>query len=245
MTSAAAYSAIEAEFGSNATLAALGALSEDQKSRLHEYWIDRARGELTTALAFEFMLDDLTQEGVPPKLLELARSAIADEHRHVDYCLRWARLVDRSRPAEPRLSGTRPFAFDGASDHDNRLLRTVFGGCFTETVAVHVLRESHAHITDECARRLNQQHLREEVGHARLGWALVGWPGLPERDRSMIAAYVPEMTSLARSLWLTTPRPADGALHALGYLSSTIVATACDDAIEQVTLPGLRACSIV
>ena len=92
--------------------------------------------------------------------------------------------------------------------------------------------------------RMNQQHLREEVGHARLGWALVGWPGLSQRDRSMIAAFVPEMTRLARSLWLTTPRPADEALDALGYLSSAVVTRGCDEAIERVTLPGLEACAI-
>lgn len=244
MTPEAAYAAIDAALDDEATGSTLVTLSSDERERLHAYWLDRAKGELTTALAFEFMHDDLRVEDVPPSILELASSAVADEHRHVDYCLRWAKIVEPGRPAEPRLHGTRPYEFDGASAHDNRILRTVFGGCFCETVAVHVLRASHPHLRVESVRRLNQQHLREEVTHARLGWALVGWAGLSARDRSLIAAYVPEMKRLARALWLATNREGSEALHAHGYLSSAIVAEGCDEALEKVTMPGLEYCGI-
>jgi len=239
MTPEEAYAAIDVELDAPPTRAAVDALSPDQKHALHTYWIDRASGELTTALAFEFMLEDLQQEEVPRSVWELARNAIAGEHRHVDYCLKWARLVDECRPAGARLGGTRPHEFEGASAHDNRLLRTVFGGCFSETIAVHVLRASHLRITVESARRLNQQHLREEMLHARLGWALVGWPGLTARDRGMIASHVPAMVRLARDLWLSTPRQGDTATDGLGYLSTELVSAACDEALNGVTLPGL------
>ncbi len=185
------------------------------------------------------MLADLEQEAVPVELLDLARTAIADEHRHVDWCLKWAHFVDPTQPAAPELSGTLPLELDGASAHDNRLLRTVFGCCFSETVAVHVLHHSHAKITVPSVRRLNHEHMKEEVGHSRLGWALVGWPGLAQRDRQMLAAYVPEMTRLVRMVWQTTERPADERLHELGYLSSAIIGPACDEALDDVVLPGL------
>jgi hypothetical protein len=239
MTRDDAFAAIERDFAGHETRAAVEQLATQQRARLREYWVDRARGELTTALTFEFMLADLEQEGAPRELLELAQRAISDEHRHVDWCLRWARFVEPELPAEPELSGTRPLELDGASAHDNRLLRTVFGCCFSETVAVHVLRRSHALITLPSVRRLNHEHMKEEVGHARLGWALVGWPGLSARDRQMLAAYVPEMTRLVRMVWQSTERPADERLHELGYLSSSIIGGACDEAIEGVVLPGL------
>jgi hypothetical protein len=138
-----------------------------------------------------------------------------------------------------RLHGTRPLCFDAASDHDNRLLRTVFGSCFSETVAVHVLTASHAAITLDSVRALNLCHLKEEVRHARLGWALLAWEGVTERDRGMIASHVPTMLEITRKAWLSTSRPADEDLHALGFLSSPMVRGACDDAIESVVLPGL------
>jgi len=244
MTADVAYREIDDAFSAAETNAALADLTEERRAALHEYWLARADGELTTALAFEFMLDDLVQESVPSSVSELARNAIGEEHRHVDYCLAWARRVDPSRPAEAHFHGTRPHGFDGASDHDNRLLRTVFGGCFSETIAVHVLRASHLRIQVESVRRLNQQHLKEEVLHARLGWALAGWDGLTPRDRSMIATYVPEMARLARDLWLSTSRTGDAILDGLGYLPSDLVRVACDEALDGATFPGLDACGI-
>jgi hypothetical protein len=231
--------AVERDFTAPETHAAVAALSATQRAKLHQYWLDRASGELTTALTFEFMHADLQAEGAPAELITLADRAISDEHRHVDWCMRWARLVDGAHPGTARLGGTRPLEFEGASPRDNRLLRTVFGCCFSETAAVHVLRASHRLITVGSVRRLNREHMREEVGHAQLGWALAAWPGLSARDRGMLAAYVPEMTRLTRELWLSTPREGDPELHALGYLSSAVVEPAVTEALDEVTLPGL------
>jgi hypothetical protein len=240
VSSEPAYEAILRDFESAATSETIARLSSEQRERLGKYWLDRATGELTTALTFEFMLADLTEEDAPASLLDLARRAISDEHLHADWCLRWAERVDPERPVRPRVSGMLPLIFDGASEHDNRLLRTIFGCCFSETVAVHVLAASHPKITLESVHRLNQQHLKEEMGHARLGWALLGWSGITARDRDMIGAYVPEMVRLTRRVWQSTRRAGEEELHQLGYLSSSIVDPACDDALENVTMPGLR-----
>jgi len=105
---------------------------------------------------------------------------------------------------------------------------------------VHVLDGSHAALTLPSVRRLNHEHLREEVHHAQLGWALLGWAGLSARDRAMISAYVPELTRLVRMVWQSTRRPPDSELHGLGYLSSPIIDRACDEALEGVVLPGLE-----
>jgi hypothetical protein len=245
MNQAAAFEEIELEFKAEATRAAIAELGESERELLRGYWVDRARGELTTALTFEFMLADLLEEAAPRELVTLAETAIADEHRHVDWCLRWANFIDDREPAVPELSGTRPVEFEGASAHDNRLLRTVFGCCFSETVAVHVLERSHALITLPSVRRLNHEHLKEEVGHARLGWALAGWPALSARDRDMLGRYVPEMARLVRMVWQSTERVAHSGLHELGYLSSPIIDPACDEALDGVIMPGLAKLGIV
>jgi hypothetical protein len=240
MTGEAAYLAIEAAFGAPATLAAIEPLTPEQRQALRQFWIGRARGELTTALSFEFMLDDLRALGAPAVLTELAERSIADEHRHVDWCLRFARLWGAGAPAEASLSGTRPLELDGASEHDSRILRTVFGCCFSETVATHVLLASQERLELESVRRLNHQHIAEEVGHARLGWGLLGWSGLTQRDRDMVGHFVATMTDLTRSAWYGPGYGADPALEQLGYLPQPLVRGACEAALTDVILPGLE-----
>jgi hypothetical protein len=233
------YEAIEAVFSGSGTRDAIAVLTDAQRESLRQYWLGRADGELTTALSFEFMLEDLRLEAAPAPLLELAASAVRDEHAHTDWCTRWAQCLGDGEPAKPRLRGTRPLCFDGASDHDNRLLRTVFGSCFSETVAVHVLTASQALIALPSARSLNHRHVKDELRHARLGWGLVAWGGLTARDRGMIAAHIPEMVQLTRELWLSAPRPDEAELEAYGFLSSRLTDSAYEDALDHVILPGL------
>lgn len=237
--SARAYAEIETALGHADTTGLAATLSDERREELRRFWLGRASGELTTALSFEYMLADLQSLDAPGALTSLAEHAIAEEHRHVDYCLRFVRLLG-DEPAQADLGGTRPLVFEGASDADNRVLRTVFGSCFSETVAVQVLLASQREITLESVRRLNQQHVTEEVRHARLGWGLLAWPGLSERDRSMLSAFVPAMAALTRALWLAPQRPSDSHLEALGYLSRPLVEQALQQAFDEVILPGLE-----
>jgi len=235
-----AYGRLEAAFANGDPLAAAAELQLEQRQALRSFWIARASGELTTALSFEFMLDDLRQLQAPPVLLELAERAVREEHRHVDWCLRFARILGDGEDARAELGGTRPLTFDGATDADNRVLRTVFGGCFSETVAVHVLRASQELLTEDATSRLNRQHLAEEIGHSRLGWGLLGWPGLGKKALGLVAEYAPAMQSLTRSLWLGPDRAHDLELEALGYLSRPLVQRALERAFDDVIWPGLE-----
>ncbi|HVY25498.1 MAG TPA: hypothetical protein VHB79_03065 [Polyangiaceae bacterium] len=239
-----AYALLEAAFASGDPLAEAARLAPEQRQALRSFWIARASGELTTALSFEFMLDDLRELQAPRVLLQLAERAVSEEHRHVDWCLRFARLLGEGEDARAELGGTSPLTFDGASDADNRVLRTVFGGCFSETVAVHVLRASQELLTEDATSRLNRQHLAEEIGHSRLGWGLLGWPGLGSQALALVAEYAPAMEALTRSLWLGPRRAHDHELEALGYLSRPLVTQALDQAFAEVIWPGLARCGV-
>lgn len=240
MSGLAAYQAVELAFAGSATAEAIAGLSNEQRAELHEFWISRATGELTTALSFEYMLSDLQQLGAPHTLTELAERAIAEEHGHADWCLRFARLCADGAPLQPALAGTRPLRFEGASPRDQLLLRTIFGGCFSETIAVHVLVASQAELGLESVQRLNRQHVAEEVRHSRLGWGLLAWASLDARDRAMVSVFVPEMSRLAWHVWCGGERRADAQLHALGYLSQPLVQKACQEAFDRVIYPGLE-----
>lgn len=238
--SADAYGLLEAAFASGDPLAAAAKLTPEQRQSLRSFWIARASGELTTALSFEFMLDDLRVLEAPHVLTELAERAVTEEHRHVDWCLRFARLLGDGEDARAELGGTRPLTFDGATDADNRVLRTVFGGCFSETVAVHVLRASQELLREGATARLNHQHLAEEIGHSRLGWGLLGWSGLGSRALGLVGEYAPAMMALTRTLWLGPERAHDLELETLGYLSRPLVQRALEQAFDEVIWPGLE-----
>lgn len=214
-------------------------LDDGRRSELHRYWTERANSELTTALAFEHVLDDLRALGAPRVLLDLTEAAIGEEHNHTDFCLAQARALAPEAAVQLEFHGTRPAEFAGASAEENRILRPVFAGCFSETVAVHVLSASQALIQDPQVRLHNRAHMAEEVRHARLGWAYLAWPGLSSRARAIISAYVPVMTDLLRELWCTTRRPDDAVLAAHGHLSSALVDAAVERALREVITPGL------
>ena len=234
------YAQIEREFASAESARVIDQLTEQQRATLRAYWLARADGELTTALSFEFMLDDLRELGAPGALTALAERAVHEEHQHSDWCVRWAKRLGAGELASARLLGTRALTFAGARSDEQRLLRTVFGSCFSETVAVHVLRASQLLIRIESVRVLNHQHMREELDHARLGWGLLAWEGITRREREMVRHYVPEITALTRATWMSSERTASDALHAFGYLSGPLVDQACEEALETVVMPGLE-----
>lgn len=231
---------LETTFARGDTLRRARSLTLERRATLRAFWLARATGELTTALSFEYMLADLRALGAPQVLQDLAEAALSDEHRHVDWCLRFARLLGDGQEAQAELDGTRPLVFDGASAADCRVLRTVFGCCFSETVAVHVLRASQRQLADEATARLNRQHLAEEVRHSRLGWGLLGWEGLNARGRAMLSEHVPFMANLTRALWLGGQRDGDSELEALGYLSNPLIEAAVTQAFDEVIFPGLE-----
>jgi hypothetical protein len=244
MTATSAYAAIAAELRAEGMKAAVARLSSDERSALSSFWLGRADGELTTALSFEFMLQDLKALGAPVELTGLAERSIAEEHHHADWCLRMAALWSEAPLRPARLAGTRPLELHGASAHDNQVLRTVFGCCFSETVAMHVLLASQAVLTLDAIRRLNQQHLAEEVSHARLGWGLLGWQGLPQRDREMVSESVPALSELTRRVWYGPAHAENATLQELGYLSQPLVERACEAAFVEVIYPGLERCGV-
>lgn len=61
----------------------------------------------------------------------------------------------------------------------------------------------------------------------------------------MILEHAAEMTRITRMVWQTTRREADDGLHALGDLSSDIIDAACEEAIRDVVIPGLRHVGVI
>ncbi len=162
-------------------------------------WAFRARVELEAAARFEDLGARLRALDAAPEVCGLAARASEDERRHHAMCVELARYfgVEPSSfaPAPPMPVGL------GRKDPRERLLAEVVAmSCVTESLSTALLIEMRREATVARVREVAHEVLRDEVDHARLGWAHlasevsrgvdVGWlgPRLPD----MLAATVHE-----------------------------------------------------
>ena len=210
---------------------------------LIDFWERRADGECTTAKAFEHVASDLHALGAHDAVQALAMTSIANEQRHTEWCTRMAQRLGSTRD-EPRVLGNKPLQLSSASERENQWLRAVYIGCVSETIAVHVLRESHRDLISPTIREANRQHLAEEINHSRLGWAFLAWAAqcgaLGDDERRFIEGAMPTLFELAESTWQRGFIEADEALGGFGYFTSAHVQRGIAAATVDVILPGLQ-----
>lgn len=218
------------------------ALPPDDRAVLARYWRSRGDGEMGAELAFKQVHQDLMVLGAPQPLLALAERAIADERKHGywgrDFSLRFGG-TDHSDPVASR---TRLLEFPGASAHANRVLRVAFCA-FNETVGCHVLQEVRPRMTDPVLRQNNQQHLADEVRHARVCWGFLSTLG--PSDRALLASYRSILMRMVQISCCTGPeREEFDHLVPYGYFSPSVLERAHHRAVVEVIEPGLRHLSI-
>jgi hypothetical protein len=215
-------------------------MDETTRANLVAFYSSRARGEATTALAFGHIIEDLNRQAGCQDLVHMAAKARDDEIRHAKTCADLAQSY-ADEPLPPIIPrGTRPFVFQDASDSDQCVLRTIFGCCFGETIAVQWLTDARKLCTDEGARLENRQHLADEVQHSRVGWSYLSAPVLGARERSLIRCFVPQMAQLSLELWTRPEQPTPSGLDAFGCPDDARTEASARRALSEVILPGLE-----
>jgi hypothetical protein len=221
--------------------------SERVRLDLQNFWKARADGEWTTALALEHVLADLESFCAPESLRTLCQRSIRDERRHTAWC---TAMVQRLGAVtyEPRLKGSRPLTFHGAGAAENALFRCIFAGCISETIALHVLRRSHTDITSRPIRTVNRLHMGEEVGHARLGWAFLGWLRescrLDQATRTTLQNALPALIDISVRSWLDAAREHETECAQVGAIQLTHVEVGIREALGEVIIPGFSSYAI-
>lgn len=217
-------------------------LPSDDRALLARYWRSRGDGEMGAELAFRQVRQDMAALGAAAGLLELADRATLDERKHGywgrDFSLRFGG-TDESPPLASR---TRTLTFPGATERDNRVLRLAFCA-FTETVGCHVLQDIRPRITQPELRRNNQQHLADEVQHARVCWAFLSTLGAA--DRALVHRYRPTLLRMVQICCCEGPERDDlDRLVPFGYFTPTVLGCAYERALAEVIDPGLSHLSI-
>jgi hypothetical protein len=210
-------------------------LSYEQCAILAAYWWRRAEGEMTSWVGFRHVLDDLRAEGSPAPILTLAERAVADEHKHALFCRDWAvRFGHQGGEVQPR--SLIPLQFRGAAERENRLLRILLC-CFTETVGCFILQHVRQVVTEPELRRLNQQHMADELQHSRVGWGHLSTLGGSDRD--FLRAWSPRVLALLPAACCEGPEQELEELVPFGYFTPHLLRAAYDEALNEVILPGL------
>jgi hypothetical protein len=213
------------------------ALDASARERIGREWLRRADVELSAAtvsaqIARGLLLDHATQE-----VLELAAQAVSDEVRHSRICHEVGeRYLGRSAPA-PRSRPVDEPSFGDCPPALCRLLGLVLHSCVNETLATVCLTEGLEAAASPTARAATHELLRDDVNHARIGWAHLASVHVDSTAKRHVGLALPTLLRLGRDAWLAEPREDfDDPAH--GVLGSARFPQLMKKAFDELVLPG-------
>jgi len=147
-------------------------LSDHERNLIARTWNFRARAERSATKRFQRLHDELLDTNAPPVVIEMARLAISDEKRHAILCdevaadYGWDFSAHQHEEPEPKAFGP------AGLTHEDRLIFEIMAFCcFTETINASMLVETLKITSIEAIKKVLREILKDEVNHARLGWA--------------------------------------------------------------------------
>lgn len=219
---------------------ALRALRPEVRRRVGKIWRERARSELGAGSGFAQVVVGLYSIGARPEVLALATSAAHEEVEHARACHALAELYLGREVAMPRPKKVSMPPHRGATDPLRATLHTIGLSCINETIAAEFVARCLDASEASAVREASQKHLRDEIGHARVGWAHLGSGVLDASDRSAVAAWMPRLVRANGELWLARVRtlPEEG-VPGHGYPPVRDLEDAVRRALTTVVVPGL------
>ncbi len=212
-------------------------LSAAQRRLVADYWWQRALGERTSWVGLGHVRQDMIALGAPSGLIQLAERAVADEYKHSLWCRDRAVFFGHEYREIEARSEARLF-FPRVGEEENRLLRVAFC-CLTETLGVVLLQKARVDMFDSAMRSLNHGHMKDEVQHSRLCWAVLS--GLNASQRAKLLPYWPLLLDMLACVAVDGIGADHDELVAHGYISSALARQAHTAARRDVIDPGLSA----
>jgi len=190
-----------------------------------QVWAVRHGVETGASLRFAALAEGMRAAGAPTRLVELASRASADEVRHAAHCADILRLRRAEIPQPERR-----LLFFGPRDlgpEERLTYEVVAQSCISETESMATLVTLLDAARDEHLKTVLQELARDEVQHARLGWAYLGW-AKDRFDLSFLAPFLPAMATAATGddLFQHGPPEADDPALLLGGVVPSVSAAA-------------------
>jgi hypothetical protein len=205
-----------------------------------QVWAVRHGVETGASLRFAALAEGMRAAGVPSNLVELATRASADEIRHAAHCADILRSLQAEvPPAETRL------LFFGPRDlgaEERLTYEVVAQSCISETESMATLVTLLDAASDGHLKLVLQELARDEVQHARLGWAYLAW-AKHRLDLSFLSVFLPAMAATATGDDLFRPGPPeadDPALLRGGVVPKRDRRRIYLETLESVVIPGFE-----
>jgi hypothetical protein len=203
-------------------------------------WRHRQHVELQAAWLFGDLAARLEALAVGPALTAMALRAASDERRHAVRCVEIVSHLggDSAGAAVPAPMRLGPANLD---QRQRALFTSVALCCVTETLSTALLMEMRTRVTNPMVRRTVHDILRDEVRHARLGWAHLAIESR-QTDVTWLAAHLPGMlrAALRDDVAPSTMDDPPEDLAALGILPRREVLRVVRAAADEVLVPGLE-----
>ena len=225
--------------------AAIDALPGDVRANLGAIWEMRAGMELHVGAGFAVITRELIETGADPAVLRICARAIDDEVSHAAICLA---LAERHDGREHSFPAPEPLHVPSHDDARGALLATLHltaMACLNETIASVRLAAALRDCTSPVVARGLKTILRDEIEHARAGWAHLASAQVSLAHKREVAARLPAIiaASVAGLLDENRALPADG-FRTLGLPSVEETRAVALAAIDDVVLPGFEAVGV-
>lgn len=223
----------------------IDALSASERDAVGAVWSSRAAKELATAQTFAMMFAGLAPRAVEAQIAWIAARAIGDEVRHAEICRHVAsayRRLPEGWPTAPILDAPQPGT---AGPELTSTLLVVLHCCMNETIACAFVRACQDDARGPLTRAALREILRDEIDHARLGWAHLASPLLTATIRRAVAAEIPALLETCRSLWLDRKPPDIDPPRGHGCPPFSDLPRIVDNAVVDLIVPGLREVGIL
>ncbi|MBA3394211.1 MAG: hypothetical protein H0T89_16305 [Deltaproteobacteria bacterium] len=216
----------------------------DREAAIAE-WRGRMVNEHVSARVFAQLIPQLMRAGLPADVQANVADMVAQELRHGRLCAGVVEALGGAAViALPELADV---PAHGDATPVEAVLRNVLAiSCLEETVAVALLETGRQLSEPAPIRAVVTEILRDEIGHAKLGWQLARalLPGVERRTRERLSEYlVPAFRQLVERHWVPDELPLVGrrAVPAIGVDDAREASRLVLDVIGQVIVPGLEA----
>lgn len=218
--------------------ASIERLDGELRAAIAEHWRRRSKSERQVGGAFEAMAQRL-QGRATPLVLERLTLAAADEVRHAALCVQLAEAYAGKSIEAPHVGAVAlpHFGVGDAELEDALLVAGVC--CVNETIATAWLSACLAASDNPLAIMANRLHLKEEMDHARLGWAHLASHAVTPRTRDALAACLPRLLEANAPGWERDDEllPSEG-VAGQGLLSASASRQVGADALRDLVIPG-------